>query len=483
MSIHLLRRGSVAASRAGEDVEPAEMIDATGQTFTDSGSLAGQYHIYGEGLPGVGAGLVVHLHGDEAYEHDNPTHNYGLGGNKGLIAVSKAKGYVFVSAKAPDTVGAVTWWESGSRNADYLAELIEHLIDEYNIDDRNIWLSGYSGGAQQITQYFMPKRAASVIRGGGAIIAAGGGTPLVTASGWTSAFKANFQMHWITGGQDDGEYSDDGYNALADAVAGRTHYDGQGFTTTRREPPGLGHELDGIFGAFLDDVLSAMPGFDAPDRTPGSTRPTLITSYVSAQSSNNTTTTSTTSFTPDPGEVIVVKCWNQDWDNPNIDSVTGGGLSFGVRQHIQAEDYAEAWIFVAEVGDESPGSMSVSVSWWDQAGHHGMIVERWANAMVEALPASNSSIRGTGAPNVSVTPTTANSVITWLNVDWNVASGSAAYRSSATQTQSSSSSNIKAWAAYQEPSSTSAQTVGMTAPTGQKWSLAAIELLPAPDPD
>src|SRR5690606_37202980 len=127
------------------------------------------------------------------------------------------------------------------------------------------------------------------------------------------------------------------------------------------------------------------------------------------------------------------------------------------------------------------GSMSVSVSWWGQSGHHGMIVERWANAMVDALPASNSTLRGTGTPNVSVTPTTELSVVTWLNVDWNVASGSASYRSSATQTQSSSTSNIKAWAAYQEPEDTNPQTVGMTAPTGQRWTLAAIELLPAPD--
>src|SRR5690606_26646310 len=225
-------------------------IDATELEFTDSGNLTGEYHIYGEGLPGIGAGLVVHLHGDGAYEHDNPAHNYGLGGNRGLIAVSKAKGYVFVSARAPDSVGTVTWWESGARSADWLAELIAFLIDEYNIDDRHVWLSGYSGGAQQVTQYFVPKRAASVIRGGGAIIVAGGGPPLVTPSGWTSAFKTNFQMHWITGGQDDGTYSDDGYDALDDAIEGSSYYNGEGFTTTRREPPGLGHELDGIFGTF-----------------------------------------------------------------------------------------------------------------------------------------------------------------------------------------------------------------------------------------
>jgi hypothetical protein len=86
---------------------------------------------------------------------------------------------------------------------------------------------------------------------------------------------------------------------------------------------------------------------------------------------------------------------------------------------------------------------------------------------------------GSGAPSATITPENANSVLTWLDVDWNVSSGTATYRSGATETQQSSTSNVRAYAAYQNSTGTSAQTVGLSAPTGQAWTLGAIELLPA----
>lgn len=471
--------GAIAASgRRRTTVPPATMIDAASVGFTDTGGLAGQYHVYGAGLPGNGAGLVVHFHGDEAYEHLNPTDNYAYAGNRGLIAVAKAKGYVFVSALAPDTTGTVTWWEAGARNATWFAELLDQLVATYHLDRSRIWLSGYSGGAQFITQFFVPTYGKAKITGGGALIMGGGAVPISTPTGWDATFKAAFPMTWVTGGQDDGTYSGDGYNALADATAGRNYYNTQGFTATLTTPPGIGHEIDGAFGPMLDDLLPAMPGYSPPSRTPGTTRPTLITSYL--VTATTTATTTTPSFTPSAGETIVVKCWDADYGSPNIASVVGGGLTYATKQHIQATNFAEAWIFGAEVGASSPGAMTVSVSWFGTSGQHGIIVERWSTALVKGIPAQSSPVMGTGAPSASLTPTTTASVITWLDVDWNVVAGTATYRSSAVQTQTSATSAVRAYAAYQNPTATTAQTVGLTAPTGQAWSLAAIELLPAP---
>lgn len=460
-----------------EGPAPATMVDATNQSFTDSRGLAGQYHVWGAGLPGNNAGLVVHFHGDGAYEHLNPTDNYCFAGNRGIRAVAKAKGYVVVSAKAPDTTGTVTWWEGGVNNADYFAELLTYLCNEYNIDFSKIWLSGYSGGAQFITQLFLPKYS-SRFSGGGALILGGGGTPEVTWVAPSAPFKAAFPMHWVTGGQDDGTYADDGFNALADANAGKAYYAGQGFTTTQKTPPGIGHEIDGAFGPMLDDVLPALSGYTPPSRTPGTVRPTLVTSYKVTGTGTGTTTTP--SFTPSPGEVIVVKAWNSDLDSPNIGGVTGGGLTFATKTHIQATGKAECWQFVGEVGPVSPGSMNVSVSWFGTTGQHGIIVERWSSGLVKGVPAQSSPVMGSGAPSGSITPENANSVITWLDTDWDVVTGTAAYRSSAVETQQSSTSNMRAYAAYQNSTGTGAQTVGLTAPTGQEWAMGAIELLPAP---
>jgi hypothetical protein len=457
------------------------MIDATNQSFTDSGGLTGSYHFYGAGLPASGAGLVVHLHGDGAYEYNNPTDNYCLAGNRGLIAVAKAKGYALLVPLAPDTTGTVTWWESGARNAQWLSELIQSKYTSESLNSSRVWLVGYSGGAEFISYYFVPAYGKARIAGGGALILGGGGGPAaVTPVGWDSTFKAAFPMNWVTGGQDDGTYSGDGFDALTAANAGRTYYQGQGFTTTLTSPPGIGHEIDGAFGPILDDVLPALSGYSPPSRTPGGTRPTLITSYL--VTGTTTATTTTPSFTPAAGEVIVVKCWDADYGSPNIASVVGGSLTYATKIHVQATSKAEAWIFVGEVGATSPGSMTVSVSWFGTSGQHGIIVERWSGGLVKGVPAQGATVMGTGAPSSSLTPENANSVLTWIDADWNVVTGTAAYRSSATQTQTSATTAVRAYAAYQNTPSTAAQTVGLTAPTGQAWSMGAIELLPAADP-
>jgi hypothetical protein len=456
-------------------------IDATNVAFTGA-SLTGEYHIWAAGLPADGtAGLVVHLHGDDAYEHARPTDNYAFGGNRGGPAVANAKGYAFVSAKAPDATGTITWWENGVGNANYLAALLDELIATHDLDRGNVWLVGYSGGAEFITEHFVPLHGKAKITGGGAVIIGGGSAAVSTPVGWDSTFKAAFPMHWVTGGQDDGTYADDSFDALAAATAGEAYYDGQGFTTTLTTPAGIGHEIDGAFGPILDDILPTLSGHAPPSRTPGTTRPELVTSYLVVANANNTSTTTTTSFTPDPGEVIVVKAFNADLDSPNIATVTGGDLTYATKIHIQGTDKSEAWIFVAEVGAESPGSMTVSVTWWGTAGRHGIVVERWDSGLVEGVPAQGATIMGTGAPSSALTPESADSVLTWICVDWDVVAGTATYRSSATQTQQSSMSTVRAYAAYQDTPTTSAQTIGLTAPTGQNWSMGGIELLPAPD--
>lgn len=489
MPVGALTTGAVTTGALAGTTSPARgtltagatMTDVTSVAFTDSGGLAGTYHLYGAGLPTSGAGLVVHLHGDGAYEYLNPTDNYCLAGNRGMVAVAKAKGYALLVPKAPDTTGTVTWWEAGARNAQWLAELMQSVYATYGIDNSKVWLVGYSGGAEFISYYFVPAYGKARIAGGGALIlGGGGGPPAVTPVGWDSTFKAAFPMSWVTGGQDDGTYSDDGFDALTAASAGRTYYQGQGFTTTLQTPAGIGHEIDGMFGPALDDLLPTLSGYSPPSRTPGTTRPALVISYLVVQNANNTTTTTTPSFTPNAGEVIVVKAFDADYNSPNVASVVGGSLTYATKIHYQATSKAEAWVFVAEVGASSPGAMTVSASWAGTTGRHGIIVERWDSGLVKGVPKQGSPVTGSGAPSATITPDSANSILTWLDVDWNATSGTATYRSSATQTQTSSMTTVRVYAAYQNSTGTGAQTVGLSAPSGQAWSLGCIELLPAP---
>ena len=451
--------------------------DQTGVSFTDSDGLTGTYHVYADDTPASGAGLVVHLHGDGAYEYLNPTDEYSLGGHRGLPDVARAKGYILAVPLSPDTTGTVTWWEAGARNAQWLAELIQQLTATYDVDTSRIWLVGYSGGAVQINSYFVPAYGNTLLSGGGGALIIGGGGSIVGTPTFSAELKANFPMHWWTGDLDNGDFVSDGYDALTDAQEGSALYAAEGFTTTLTTPPGIGHELDGAFGALLDDVLSALPGFEPADDTPGDVRPNLVASYLDVDT--GTTTTSTTSFTPSDGEVIVVKGWGGDLNDPNFATCTGGNLTFGLHRHIQATGHSEIFIFVAEVGT-SPGSMSVSVTWQTGSNDHGIIVERWADAQIAGTPAGASPYLGTDSlPSATVAATDELSVITWLCADWDVTAGAQTYVAPAVQTQTSSTSNVRVYGAYQPVSAAGDVTVGMSAPAGQTWTLAAVELLPA----
>jgi len=258
----------VAAVPASADTagSGATRSDLMNQSFTASNGLSSRYHIFAAGVPRTHAvGLVMQFHGDGAYEFKNPTSSWSLGGPSGIVAQAKARGMLTIAALSPDKVGSVTWWEQGNANADYARDLIKAAaFSKYDIDTNNIWLVGYSGGAQFITQFFLPKYS-SMIHGGGSIVFGGGGVPRVTVSPFSAALKTRFHMHWYTGLDDNGA---NGYNALRDARAGSAYYKGKGFPETLESPAGINH--DNInFGKVVGGQLAKYPA--SPTPTPRST--------------------------------------------------------------------------------------------------------------------------------------------------------------------------------------------------------------------
>lgn len=232
----------VAAAAPAEDREYVP--------FTASNGLSSEYHVYGAGVPQP-AGLLIWTHGDGAYEFTHPRAPYVMGGPHGVKALANAQGYIVVSALSPDTDGTVTWWEEGEANADYMADLIEHLQGEYDIDSSDIVMAGFSGGAQFTTQYFLPEYS-GMLDGGGSIVFGGGGAPETSQQQpWNEELKDRFFMHWATGELDTAENSDEGYDALEYAKEGEAYYAAEGFATSHDWIPGEGHELDEMFGDLL----------------------------------------------------------------------------------------------------------------------------------------------------------------------------------------------------------------------------------------
>ena len=117
-------------------------------------------------------------------------------------------------------------------------------------------IAGFSGGAQQTTQYFMPKHS-SILTGGASIVFGGGGAPVVTVQPIPTALKSKWYMHWATGALDDAAHSSEGYDALGYAKAGANWYEAQGFTVGRQWIPGATHEIDGQFGGIVANVIDS----------------------------------------------------------------------------------------------------------------------------------------------------------------------------------------------------------------------------------
>lgn len=290
--------GSPIASAEGTHGTGMAYSDRTFQTFTAANGLSSKYHVYAAGVPqDHAAGVVLQFHGDGAYEFANPTSSYSLGGPSGIVAQSRSRGYITVAVRAPDSTGEITWWENGSANADFVADLLEKLKAGYDIDTDDIWLVGYSGGAQFITQFFLPKYSRT-LGGGGTVVFGGGGTPRVPVQPFAGSLIADLPMHWYTGGADNGTTVSDGYNALLDAQKGSAWYAGRGFTVDLESPPGLGHNLSGKFGTVLARHLDDHPEIPhnpvatTPAPTPvATTNPTTVTTVTTTTTPPAVTTT------------------------------------------------------------------------------------------------------------------------------------------------------------------------------------------------
>jgi poly(3-hydroxybutyrate) depolymerase len=233
--------------------------DLTNQDFTASNGLTGRFHLFGDGIPtDRPVGLLVQFHGDGAFEFEHPRSDYSLGGPDGIVAKAREHGLLVVAALSPDRRGEVTWWEGGRRNADYAADLLRYVTsDRYEIDPGNIWLVGYSGGAQFITQFFLP-RYSRLIDGGGSVVFGGGARPVGSPEPFAPSLKSRFPMHWYTGADDDGRDDPEGYDALDDAEQGSAWYGREGFDVELESPDGVGHD-DLPFGEVVGEQLDEHP--------------------------------------------------------------------------------------------------------------------------------------------------------------------------------------------------------------------------------
>lgn len=205
--------------------------------------------------------------------------------------------------------------------------------------------------------------------------------------------------------------------------------------------------------------------------------PTLAATYVvpATGATSGTTALVSASFTPPAGEVIIVKATC----NSGTMTITGGGLTWRTLIFSAPASNAVIYVWGVVVGT-SPGAITVTVT-PSASSPHAMVVERWSGANLATTPAVSTPLTGSGAPLATVTTTAADSIVSWVDADWNESAvTTSTYRSGAIEENKFLATGAySAWFARQAAPTAGSQTIGMTAPAGQTWNMGGVEILAA----
>lgn len=203
--------------------------------------------------------------------------------------------------------------------------------------------------------------------------------------------------------------------------------------------------------------------------------PTFVAEYETVW--NVATSPKTVSVTTAVGDVLV--CFGLVENNSStLGTPTGGtSLTWTLRQSISITDYCAAYVWTATATTAETFTLSVTRSgggaaWW------GLNCLRWSGS--DGVGATNKTNVASGAPSLSLTTTGANSAVATGVGDWNAADGTTrTWRNGETeQTYFRDSAHYSAYVGrWNDSSAAGAKTLGLSAPTGQKYSILAVEVL------
>jgi hypothetical protein len=210
--------------------------------------------------------------------------------------------------------------------------------------------------------------------------------------------------------------------------------------------------------------------------------PVLDKTVTTKQASGSSSISSPSLSTAQPNELLVAFIAS---DGPNsagsqrITSVIGGGLTWTLRSRANAQaGTAEIWTAPA-----TNVVTNVIVTATRATGSYQgmMIVAAFQGASLTVNGTAANASASTGAPTVTLTTTKANSLVWAVGDDWDRA---VAHTVSANQTKQSeylASAGDTFWVQYITAPNVTAgvtATISCSAPTNDRWNLAAFEILP-----
>lgn len=157
-----------------------------------------------------------------------------------LARVAARANLVLVVPDTPDHEDPfeATWWEDYRGNGIWFRSLATMLIGAWGADPGNLWLTGYSGGAEFISSELLA-RDQGWISGGGAVMIGGGETTGLRDE--PSASLRRMPLTWYIGSED-GEVDSDDWSPMDVAPDAQQVYSDAGFVDTGVVVlPGLDH--------------------------------------------------------------------------------------------------------------------------------------------------------------------------------------------------------------------------------------------------
>lgn len=160
-----------------------------------------------------------------------------------------------VSVRAPGDDG--TWWlEDQDGKIHYLEQALDYVVAECGATTDRVWLVGYSGGSEFISQWFFPAYAERMA-GGGFLLFGGGDAPVEKAA-FSSGAKERLWLNWVTGTRDVPANSLEGFDGSGHARNSLAYYRSAGFGHTWSEWPDDDHgSITEKFGSYVGRVLDA----------------------------------------------------------------------------------------------------------------------------------------------------------------------------------------------------------------------------------
>lgn len=205
--------------------------------------------------------------------------------------------------------------------------------------------------------------------------------------------------------------------------------------------------------------------------------PTFVSEYPTAFNSVTSPKTAVNAVSINTGDVLIGVAAHES-DTGTLAITEDGAASWVSQQTYKTTDYSEtsAWSYVATTSE------TLTVTFTDNSGYFGGNVVRFSGS--DGVGASAKNQGASGSPSVNITTTQANSAIVVIVSDWNATGGTQTFTSDGgagsptnlTDYPGDSSHYGVAIAYYPNAGAVGSKTVGMSAPTGQKWTIVAVEV-------